>query len=159
MKFTDDKNYQLKLAICYTECSNFKEKELLIMRNIFSGARLGELLSFRAYGTITFDEEIDHKHECPNIVELDSFVRGKTNCIIFDLHDSKTEWNFKKCLIYKTQYKNDCYFGYIFYDTETGIINNIYNVNFALDELCIHIWKTLEILSRNNKNLYYFNLN
>lgn len=145
---TDDKSYQLKFAMCYTECSNFKEKEALVMRNVFSVARLGELLKFRAFASITFDEENDHKHEYPNVAELDSFARGKTNGVIFDLHDSKNEGKFNRCLVYKTQYKTDGYFGYIFYNTETGRMNNIYNVNFALDELCIHIWKSLDILSR-----------
>ena len=77
-------SYNLKFFYCYIDCNNFKEKELLIFRNIVSNARLGNDIKFSSYGTITFNHE-DTKHEYPILTELSSFSRGKTNAIIFDM--------------------------------------------------------------------------
>ena len=145
-------SYQLKFSLCYIDCTNFKEKELLILRNIIANARLGRQLSFSNYAIITFDNETDKKHEYPNITEIPSYGRGKTNGIIFDIIDEQLKSRFNKCLLYKTQYKTEGYYGYVFYNTETNESNHIFNVSFMPDELCIHIGKSIYIL--NHEDMY-----
>ena len=72
--FNGDNSYMLKFNYCFVECTNFKEKELNILRNIISKARLGKELVFYRYANISFNEN-DSKHEYPVITEFENFAR------------------------------------------------------------------------------------
>ena len=91
----DQTLYTLKFNFNYINCSKFKEKELLILRNIVSGSRIGENFYFYKYANISFDES-DKKHEYPIVSELDNFGRSKTNGIIFKISIS---FSFTKTVI------------------------------------------------------------
>lgn len=148
-------NYELKFDWFYIDCANFKERELLLLRNTIAKARLGHDLSFYKYATITFSQE-DIKHETPIINELESFGRGKTNAIIFNMANTNINNNkFNKCLVYQTIYKTDAYYGYIFYHTETQRYIHIYNVNHDICELIIHIGRSIDTLQREEMYNYY----
>ena len=54
MEYTD-----LKFSMPHINCTNFKEKDTLVIRNIIKGARLGDMISFSNYGNISFSNELD----------------------------------------------------------------------------------------------------
>lgn len=137
-------SYKLDFKICYLECSNFKEKELLYIRNLISTIRLGHQLSFNCYATITFNDD-DKKHVNPNVTELSNYGRGKTNGIVFTINNDVDDLcTYNKLLIYKTQYSNSGspYYGYVLYNEDKNL--HIYSPgDCEYYELCIHIFRTL----------------
>ena len=137
------KTYNLKFLFSYIECNNFKEKELVLLKNFISGARLGREIKFNSYATITFNET-DKKHDFPIVTELESFTRGKTNAIVFDMENTVlNDGVFTKCVIYQTLCKNEGCFGYVLFNEETGKSTHSFNIEFDTNELVKHIYKSI----------------
>lgn len=147
---SDDK-YKIEFNFYYIEFTNFKEKELLILRHVINGARIGQYLSFDKYANISFSDN-DTKHINPCITELNSFTRGKTNCIIFNMKNVK---DYDKCLVYQTLFKNDGFYGYIFYNSETHKYKHIYNVSYDLSLLLNNIVRSIDSLYKEDMFNYY----
>lgn len=126
--------YTLKFNFNYINCSKFKEKELIILRNIISGSRIGQNFYFYKYANISFDES-DKKHEYPIVSELDNFGRSKTNGIIFKISNNI----YNRCLIYQTSSKECSFYGYIIYNTETGEYSHNYNLEYEINALLRNI--------------------
>lgn len=143
--------HNLKFLFSYIECSNFKEKELILFRNFVAGARLGREIKFSNYATVTFNEE-DTKHDFPIVTEIDSFTRGKTNGIVFDME--KTSLNngvFNKCFVYQTIYHNSGAYGYILFNSETGDSVHTFNVEYDTNELVKHIYNSITAIPNRPK--------
>ena len=87
------KTYNLKFLFSYIDCNNFKEKELILLRNFISGCRLGNEINFSHYAIVTFDEN-DKKHDFPIVTEIENFARSKTNGIIFNMEKVKILFYF-----------------------------------------------------------------
>lgn len=146
--FNDNNNYTLKFNYCFIECTNFKEKELNVLRNIISKARLGKELVFYRYANISFNEN-DSKHEYPVITEFENFARGKTNAIIFKMdNEMSSQEKYNRCIIYQTVSKNDGFYGYLFYNTETGEYNHTYNLTYELTNLFSHLYQSIDFINR-----------
>lgn len=156
MSYLDNKHiditepYKLKFNFCYIDCDNFKERELLSMRHIIGLARIGHELIFDKYANISFDDK-DPKHKFPIITELQNFSRGKTNGIVFKMNETVLNDSFNRCLIYQTVTKTSGFYGYVFYNTETGLYTHTYNVDYDISSLIIHIMQSLEILSHKRE--------
>jgi hypothetical protein len=115
----------------------------VLIKNFISGARLGREIKFDTYATITFDEN-DKRHDFPIVTELESFTRGKTNGIIFNMENtSLNEGVFTKCVIYQTLCKNEGSYGYILFNEETGQSTHSFNIEFDTNELIKHIYKSI----------------
>lgn len=134
MEYTD-----FKFAIPYINCSNFKEKDTLVLRNIIKGARIGDMLKFASYGNITFSEE-DVPHWNPVITELDSFTRSKTNCMIFDI-DSNCQYN--KMFLYHTILPQHGFYGLLLYNSNINKFLHIYNIGYDINNLVIKMFKII----------------
>lgn len=130
----DQTTYTLKFNFNYINCNKFKEKELLVLRNIISGSRVGQNFYFYKYANVSFDEQ-DYKHEYPIVSELDNFGRSKTNSIIFKISNNL----YNRCLIYQTGSKECSFYGYIIYNTETGKYSHNYNLDYEINSLLKHI--------------------
>lgn len=161
MKYLDEKiegtNYKLKFNWCYIDCNNFKEKELILLRNTIACTRISNDITFYKYANISFDEN-DKKHETPIVTEFDNFTRSKTNAIIFDMKNTeKNPGKFNKCIIYQHIMKNDGFYGFVFYNTETGRYNHIYNITNDRNELLVNIWRSIDIMQREEMYSYYMN--
>lgn len=123
----------------YINCDNYKEKELMHFIGIISGSRTGLLLNGYSFGNIIFNEE-DKKHEFPIIMELDSFSRSKTNCLIYNI---KNDNKYNKLFIYQTLNKDNPYYGILVYNTETGKSVHIYNIEYDYTKLIIYMFRLL----------------
>lgn len=147
----ENTKYNFNFDYYYIECSNFKEKELLILRHVINGARIGQQLIFNKYGNISFEEN-DIQHKCPIITEFNSFMRGKTNCIIFNLNNVP---KYDICIVYQTVFKNDGFYGYIFYNTKTHKYKHIYNITYDLSSLINSITRSISIIYKEDMYNYY----
>jgi len=136
MEYTD-----LKFSMPYINCSNFKEKDTLIIRNIIAGARLGNMIAFSNYGNISFKDE-DKLHWNPIVIDLNTFIRSKTNCLIFNIY-SKNVYN--KAILYYSTMTNDSYYGLLLYNTETHKYSHIHNINSELTNMLITVYKSIKI--------------
>ena len=135
--------HNLKFLFSYIECNNFKEKELVIFRNIISNSRLGRDMLFNCYANITFDND-DKKHEYPIINELNAFTRSKTNGIIFDIPvGDYNDGTFEKVLLYQTTNKNTGCYGLLFFNRETNLNSHVYNIDYDINELIQHLQHTI----------------
>lgn len=153
-------SYKLKFSFCYIECSNFKEKELIIFKNIISNSRLGRNVIFNCYANITFDSD-DKKHEYPIINELETFARSKTNGIIFDIPvGDYNDGTFEKVLLYQTtkyqtSNKNTGCYGLLFFNRETNLNSHVYNIDYDINDLIQHLQHTISNISfRKTYNEY-----
>lgn len=136
MEYTD-----LKFSMPHINCTNFKEKDTLVIRNIIKGARLGDMISFSNYGNISFSNE-DKLHWNPIVVDLESFTRSKTNCMIFDIN---TKNKYNKAIIYYSILSNDSYYGLLLYNTENNKCSHVHNINSELTNMLITVYKSIKI--------------
>lgn len=141
-------NYEnLKFAVEKTECDNFKQKQVTILRNVLEGGRLIWDMKFSTFAIITFDEE-DTKHLYPHIQEIEDYNRLHTNCMIYDLF--KTDANrgfYDKLIIYQTNgAKGNGYFGYFLYNSETKEFVNKFYVDRTEDELARQLHKSFNLM-------------
>ena len=147
-------NYELDLAINYQTFDNFKQKNAYILRGLFNGGRIIDYAVFSSYGIITSLNERNNKI---NIEEQDHFNRAKTNCLIYDLTYNK--WNpgkYNKLFIYYSITSRDNgWYGYVLYNTETGQIFNKYCVDYSDDKLYQYIYNSIISLA-NDKKFEYF---
>jgi hypothetical protein len=142
------KNYNLKFIFSYIECNNFKEKDLILLRNFISGCRLGREIKFSHYANVTFDEN-DKKHDFPIVTEIESFTRGKTNGIVFDMENtSLNNGVFTKCFIYQTLFNNSGAYGYILFNDETNEITHSFNIEYDANELVKHIYTSITSINK-----------
>lgn len=151
-------DYKLKFSFSYIDCNNFKEKELNVFRNIISNSRLGRDLKFNSYVNITFEHE-DKKHDFPVISVLESFTRGKTNGVIFDVPiGDYNDGTFEKMLLYQTTNKNTGSYGLLFFNTETNLNSHIFNIEYDINELLQHMQRVItSIPFRKTFNAYMEN--
>lgn len=143
--------YNLKFLFSYIECNNFKEKELLLLRNFISGCRLGREIKFSHYATVTFDEN-DKKHDFPIVTEIENFTRGRTNGIIFNMENtSLNNGVFTKCFVYQTLFHNNGAYGYILFNDETGESTHTFNIEYDANELVKHIYQSITAIPNRPK--------
>jgi len=149
-------NYELDLAINYQIFTNFKQKSAAILINLFNGGRIIDYARFSGYGLITSLNERNNKII---IEEQDRFNRTKTNCLIFDLTYNKyNPGRFDKLFIYYSITSRDNgWYGYVLYNTETGETRNKYCLPYADDKLYQYIYVHLIELP-NDKKWEYFSL-
>lgn len=115
---------------------NFKQRAAEILINSVHSTMFSSDVKFSCYASLTFKSE-DKQLRYPHIEELESFNRLKTNCIVFDVDNPK----YNKLFI--TQYNGRTveYYGYMMYNTETGVFHHRYFVPFDMGDLCIDIKK------------------
>lgn len=147
-------NYELDLAINYQTFDNFKQKSAYILRGLFNGGRMIDYAVFSSYGIITSLNERNNKI---SVEEQDRFNRAKTNCLIFNLTYNK--WNpgkYNKLFIYYSITSRDNgWYGYVLYNTETGQTFNKYCVDYSDDKLYQYIYRSIISLA-NDKKFEYF---
>ena len=136
--------YHGKFEMPYSECCNFKEKEISFIKFFLKDILMNKYIKFSSYGNIIFEPE-DKKHNFPIITQIKEFSRSKTNCIIFDLIDCE----YDKIFLSKTKYKEESFYGIILYNTETDNKINIYNIELDYTKLAITINRI--IINKRNK--------
>lgn len=146
--------YEIKLDFYYQTFDTFKQKTLLILQGLFAGGRMIDYARFNGYGLIIPN---GHKADIITIEETDKFNRGKTNCIIYDLTYNK--WNpskYDKLFIYRTDMsKDNAFYGYILYNTETKKMTNVYNIEYSDDKLYQYIYRSIINLANDKIYEYY----
>lgn len=141
-------SYSFEFWIWHFNCDNFNQKHSSILLSMINNGRLSRYMTFSSYGTITFAPE-DTRHKYPTITELENFSRNKTNCLIFNLTENEKNQNvYNKLFIYHSNGLQHDFYGYVFYNTETGKMIHKYFVSHEYDELCIAITKSLNILGK-----------
>lgn len=134
--------YEIELKFYYQTFDPFKQKASLILQNLFANGRMIDYAVFNGYGLINIESR---KADKIIIEETDKFNRAKTNCIIYDLTYNK--WNpgkYNKLFIYRTNMSRDnAFYGYILYNTETGKMINVYNIDYADDKLYQYIYRSI----------------
>lgn len=118
----------------YTECNNFKEKEALNILAIIGGARVRDFISFTGYANITFDDN-DIKHWHPKVKQLETFTRNKSNALVFNIFGC----SYDKMYVYKSNLKDNGFYGIILYNTENQKSSNIFNIEYDYSKLMIYI--------------------
>jgi len=143
-------NYEITLDFYYQTFDNFKQKGSLILQGLFAGGRMIDYARFSGYGIITPNS---HKADKIVIEYLDKFSRSKTNCLIYDLTYNKYNPGiYDKLFIYRTDMSRDnAFYGYILYNTETGKMVNKYNLDNMDDKLYQYIY--LSIVNLPKKTL------
>lgn len=145
------KTYNLKFLFSYIDCNNFKEKELILLRNFIGGCRLGREIKFSHYAMVTFDEN-DKKHDFPIVTEIENFARSKTNGIVFNMENtSLNNGVFTKCFVYQTLFRNSGAYGYILFNDETGDSIHTFNVEYDTNELIKHIYRSISSIPNRPK--------
>lgn len=146
--------YEIDLNFYYQTFDSFKNKATLIFRNLMSGGRMINYAVFNCYGLITTN---CHKADKITIEETDKFNRSKTNCMIYDLTYNKyNPGKFDKLFIYKSNMsKDDAFYGYILYNTKTGKMSNVYNIEFMDDKLYQYIYRGIIELSHDKLLNHY----
>ena len=134
INIVDSGIYQGKFEMPYSECANFKEKEISFIRFILKDILMGEYIRFSGYGNIIFNDE-DKRHNSPIISQLKEFSRSKTNCVIFNLYNCK----YDKLFLSKTKYKEESFYGIVLYNTQNNDKINIYNIELDYSKLAITI--------------------
>ena len=135
-------SYEITLNFYYQTFDSFKQKGALIIQNLFAGGRMIDYAKFHGYGLITTN---GHKADIITVEDSDKFNRLKTNCLIYDLTYNK--WNpgkFDKLFIYRTNMsKDNAFYGFILYNTETGKMSNVYNIEYMDDRLYQYVYRTI----------------
>lgn len=135
-------NYEITLDFYYQTFDSFKQKNAIILQNLFANGRMRDYTVFHGYGLITAN---CRKADKISIEETDKFNRLKTNCLIYDLTYNK--WNplkYDKLFIYKTNMsKENAVYGYILYDTKTQKSINVYNIEFIDDKVYKYIYRSI----------------
>ena len=139
-------NYEITLNFYYQTFDSFKQKGALILQGLFAGGRMIDYAKFHGYGLITTN---GHKADKITIEDTDKFNRLKTNCLIYDLTYNKyNPGKFDKLFIYRTNMsKDNAFYGYILYNTETGKMTNVYNIEYMDDKVYQYIYRSIIHLS------------
>lgn len=147
-------DYKLDLNFAYETCMNFKEKEINVLKNIISFARLGREMTYRCGATITFDET-DKTHLHPNVHELEKYARSKTNGIVYNvLKSNKNPGIYDRCLIYHTEPHQVGSWGFVMFNSETGKSIHMYMVGDDYSDL---IQKLSRVINYANIRFNYSN--
>ena len=135
-------SYEITLDFYYQTFDSFKQKGVLILQNLFANGRIIDYAKFHGYGLITTN---GHKADIITVEETDKFNRLKTNCLIYDLTYNKyNPGKFDKLFIYRTNMsKDNSFYGYILYNTETGKKINVYNIEFMDDKVYQYIYRSI----------------
>lgn len=149
-------NYELDLAINYQTFDNFKQKAALILQSLFAGGRIIDYAKFSSYGIIT---PLNERNNKINIEEQNKFNRARTNCLIYDLTYNKyNPGKFNKLFIYYSITNRDnAWYGYVLYNTETGNTSNKYCLEYADDKLYQYIYCNIINLSKDKLYEYFSN--
>lgn len=147
-------NYEITLDFYYQTFDSFKQKACLILQGLFGGGRMIDYAVFHGYGIITTN---GHKADKITIEEIEKFSRSKTNCIIYDLTYNKyNPGKYDKLFIYKTDMSRDnAFYGYILYNTETGKMVNKYNLDYMDDKLYQYIYMSIVNLPKDKLFEHY----
>ena len=135
-------NYEITLDFYYQTFDSFKQKSCLILQGLFANGRMIDYAKFHGYGIITTNCK---KADKIAIEELNKFVRSKTNCIIYDLTYNKYNPGiYDKLFIYKSDMSRDnAFYGYILYNTETHKMVNKYILDYMDDKLYQYIYMSI----------------
>ena len=135
-------NYEITLDFYYQTFDSFKQKSCLILQGLFANGRMIDYAKFHGYGIITSNSK---KADKIAIEELNKFVRSKTNCIIYDLTYNKYNPGiYNKLFIYKSDMSRDnAFYGYILYNTETHKMVNKYILDYMDDKLYQYIYMSI----------------
>ena len=135
-------NYEITLDFYYQTFDSFKQKSCLILQGLFANGRMIDYAKFHGYGIITANCK---KADKIAIEELNKFVRSKTNCIIYDLTYNKYNPGiYDKLFIYKSDMSRDnAFYGYILYNTETHKMVNKYILDYMDDKLYQYIYMSI----------------
>lgn len=135
-------NYEITLDFYYQTFDSFKQKSCLILQGLFANGRMIDYAKFHGYGIITTNCK---KADKIAIEELNKFVRSKTNCIIYDLTYNKyNPGTYDKLFIYKSDMSRDnAFYGYILYNTETHKMVNKYILDYMDDKLYQYIYMSI----------------
>ena len=135
-------NYEITLNFYYQTFDSFKQKGALILQGLFAGGRMIDYAKFHGYGLITTN---GHKADKITIEDTDKFNRLKTNCLIYDLTYNKyNPGKFDKLFIYRTNMsKDNAFYGYILYNTETGKMTNVYNIEYMDDKVYQYVYRSI----------------
>ena len=135
-------NYEITLDFYYQTFDSFKQKSCLILQGLFANGRMIDYAKFHGYGIITSNSK---KADKIAIEELNKFVRSKTNCIIYDLTYNKYNPGiYDKLFIYKSDMSRDnAFYGYILYNTETHKMVNKYILDYMDDKLYQYIYMAI----------------
>ena len=135
-------NYEITLDFYYQTFDSFKQKSCLILQGLFANGRMIDYAKFHGYGIITTNCK---KADKIAIEELNKFVRSKTNCIIYDLTYNKYNPGiYNKLFIYKSDMSRDnAFYGYILYNTETHKMVNKYILDYMDDKLYQYIYMSI----------------
>lgn len=141
-------SYEITLNFYYQTFDSFKQKGALILQSLFAGGRMIDYAKFHGYGLITTN---GHKADKITIEDTDKFNRLKTNCLIYNLTYNKyNPGKFDKLFIYRTNMsKDNAFYGYILYNTETGKTTNVYNIENMDDKLYQYIYRAIINLSND----------
>lgn len=147
-------NYEITLDFYYQTFDSFKQKSCLILQGLFANGRMIDYAKFHGYGIITTNCK---KADKIDIEELNKFVRSKTNCIIYDLTYNKYNPGiYDKLFIYKSDMSRDnAFYGYILYNTETHKIVNKYILDYMDDKLYQYIYMSIISLPNIAKFNHY----
>ena len=135
-------SYIIDLDFYYQTFDCFKQKGALVLQALFTGGRIIDYARFSGYGLITTN---GHKADQITIEEMDKFNRLKTNCMIFDLTYNKyNPGKYDKLFIYRTNTsKDNSFYGYILFNSETKKMINKYNLDFMDDKLYQYIYMSI----------------
>ena len=135
-------NYEITLDFYYQTFDSFKQKGVLIFQKLMAGGRMIDYARFYGYGLITTN---GHKADKITIEDTEKFNRLKTNCLIYNLTYNKyNPGKFDKLFIYRTNMsKDNAFYGYILYNTETGKSVNKFNIEFTDDKLYQYIYRSI----------------
>ena len=147
-------NYEITLDFYYQTFDSFKQKSCLILQGLFANGRMIDYARFHGYGIITTNCK---KADKIDIEELNKFVRSKTNCIIYDLTYNKYNPGiYDKLFIYKSDMSRDnAFYGYILYNTETHKMVNKYILDYMDDKLYQYIYMSIISLPNIAKFNHY----
>ena len=140
--------YDIDLAINYCTFENFKQKSAYILNALFANGRIIDYAKFSCFGNIT---PLNDKNNKIHVEELDKFNRTKVNCLIYDLTYNKyNDGKYDKLFIYySTVVRDTNWYGYVFYNTQTGKTLHKYCIEYADDKLYQYIYKSILFLSED----------
>lgn len=137
--------YNIKFELPYLGIDPFKQKAIGITIDTIENSTLMSDMSFSSYGIA---EPIDDKMTDINVTAVDRFMRGKINCIIFDMKKTvKNPGVYDKCFIYYIA-TDPGYYGYVLLNTETGYQVHKYGLEYADDRLCQYLKQSINLLPR-----------
>ena len=145
--------YIIDLPVCYENFDVFKQKASLILKSLFEIGRINDFMKFHKYGLIT---SLNKKNNQIKVEESEKFVRGKTNCMIYNLTANKYNPKlYDKLIIYYNNVSRDTiWYGYILYNTETKDMLHKYYIDYADDKLYHKIWDSF--MSMHRKKVFKF---